>query len=106
MKKRFTETHIIATIKQHASRGTVDDICGDLGISNDTFYNWRSKYGGLAVMNRPEFPETPFLVIDGREHVAVAVLAVPIVGHLDVAEDVLPCGVPIRVDPPPDPLPL
>jgi len=27
----------------------VDDICSKLGISNGTFYNWRSKYAGLEV---------------------------------------------------------
>jgi putative transposase len=27
----------------------VDDICRELGISNGTFYNWRSKYAGLEV---------------------------------------------------------
>ena len=25
----------------------MDDICRRLGISSGTFYNWRSKYGGL-----------------------------------------------------------
>ena len=27
----------------------MDDICRELGISNGTFYNWRSKYAGLEV---------------------------------------------------------
>ena len=27
----------------------MDDICRELGISNGTFYNWRSKYTGLEV---------------------------------------------------------
>ena len=27
----------------------MDDICRELGISNGTFYNWRSKYAGLQV---------------------------------------------------------
>ena len=27
----------------------VEDICRGLGISNDTFYNWRSKFGGMEV---------------------------------------------------------
>ena len=48
-KKRFTEEQIIGSIKEHESGVKVDDICRRLGISNGTFYNWRSKYAGLEV---------------------------------------------------------
>ncbi len=48
-KKRYTEEQIIRALKQNESGAKVDDICRDLGISNGTFYNWRSKYGGLEV---------------------------------------------------------
>ena len=48
-KKRFTEEQIIGALKEHESGLRVDDICRRLGISNGTFYNWRSKYGGLEV---------------------------------------------------------
>ena len=49
MKKRFTEGQIIGALKEHESGVKVDDLCRRLGISNGTFYNWRSKYGGLEV---------------------------------------------------------
>lgn len=49
MKKRYSEEQIISAIKSHESGRTVDDICRELGISNGTFYNWRSKYAGLEV---------------------------------------------------------
>ena len=49
MKKRYTEEQIIRAIKQHESGSKVDDICRDMGISQGTFYNWRSKYAGLEV---------------------------------------------------------
>lgn len=49
MKKRYTEEQIIRAIKEHEAGAKVDDICRNLGISNGTFYNWRSKYGGLEV---------------------------------------------------------
>lgn len=49
MKKRFTEEQIIGALKEHEAGAKVDDICRRLGISNGTFYNWRSKYGGLEV---------------------------------------------------------
>ncbi|MCF1439218.1 MAG: IS3 family transposase [Shewanella sp.] len=49
MKKRYSEEQIIKAIKQHEAGGKVEDICRELGISNGTFYNWRSKYAGLEV---------------------------------------------------------
>lgn len=49
MKKRFTEEQIIKALKEHESGTKVEDLCRRLGISNGTFYNWRSKYGGLEV---------------------------------------------------------
>ena len=49
MKKRYSEEQIITAIKEHEAGAKVDDICRRLGISSDTFYNWRSKYAGLEV---------------------------------------------------------
>lgn len=49
MKKRFSEEQIIKAIKQHEAGTKLDEICRQLGISNGTFYNWRSKYAGLEV---------------------------------------------------------
>ena len=49
MKKRFSEEQIIKAIKQHEAGTKVEEICRQLGISNGTFYNWRSKYAGLEV---------------------------------------------------------
>lgn len=49
MKKRFTEEQIIKALKEQEAGSKVDDICRRYGISNGTFYNWRSKYGGLEV---------------------------------------------------------
>ena len=49
MKKRYTEEQIIRAIKQHEAGAKVDDLCRDMGISQGTFYNWRSQYAGLEV---------------------------------------------------------
>lgn len=49
MKKRYSEEQIIRAIKQHESGTKVTDICRELGISDGTFYNWRSKYAGMEV---------------------------------------------------------
>ena len=48
-KKRHSEQQIIKAIKQQEAGTKVEDICRDLGVSSDTFYNWRSKYAGLEV---------------------------------------------------------
>ena len=49
MKKRYTDEQIIKAIKKHEAGAKVEDICRDLGISNGTFYNWRSKFASMEV---------------------------------------------------------
>ena len=49
MKRRYTEEQIIKAIKEHESGVKVEDICRRMGISQGTFYNWRSKFGGLEI---------------------------------------------------------
>jgi len=47
MKKRFTESQIVAAIKQQENGIPVKDICREIGISDATFYNWKAKYGDM-----------------------------------------------------------
>jgi len=50
MKKgRFTEEQIISILKLHESGAKVADIVRQHGISEQTFYRWKSKYGGMEV---------------------------------------------------------
>lgn len=50
MKKgRFTEEQIISILKFHESGGKIADIIRQYGISEQTFYRWKSKYGGMEV---------------------------------------------------------
>jgi putative transposase len=46
-KSKFTESKIISILKQQESGRTVADICREYGISQATFFNWKSKYGGM-----------------------------------------------------------
>src|SRR5206468_10142834 len=46
-KTRFTETQIVSILKQQEAGRSVKDICREHGISDATFYNWKSKYGGM-----------------------------------------------------------
>jgi putative transposase len=48
-KTRFTETQIVGIIGQHESGAKVSDICREHGISEQTFRNWKAKYGGMVV---------------------------------------------------------
>ncbi len=48
MKKvRFTESQIISILKLADSSMKIDEICRQNWISNTTYYNWKSKYGGI-----------------------------------------------------------
>ena len=48
-KSKYTETQIIAMLKEHESGKRVADICRENGISQATFFNWKARYGGLEV---------------------------------------------------------
>jgi putative transposase len=48
-KTRFTETQIIAVLKQYEAGVSVTDVCREHGISKATFFNWKAKYGGMDV---------------------------------------------------------
>jgi len=48
-KSHFTEEQIIAALKEHDAGAKVRDLCRKLGVSEQTFYRWRSKYGGMEV---------------------------------------------------------
>lgn len=45
--KRFTETQIIGIIKEVEAGRTVRDVCRANSVSEATYYNWKSKYGGM-----------------------------------------------------------
>ena len=48
-RARFSEEQIIAILKEAESGEKVTELCRRHGISDATFYVWRSKYGGLEV---------------------------------------------------------
>jgi putative transposase len=48
-KTRFTEEQIIGVLKEAETGMKVKELCRKHGISDATFYIWRSKYGGMDV---------------------------------------------------------
>ncbi|MGC8054980.1 transposase, partial [Salmonella enterica] len=49
MKKRFTEEQIIGVLKEAEAGMKVAEVCRKHGISDATYYNWKSKFGGMTV---------------------------------------------------------
>ena len=48
-RSRFTDEQIIAIVKEQEAGAKTADVCRRHGISDATFYKWKSKYGGLEV---------------------------------------------------------
>lgn len=46
-KSRFTDSQILAILKQAEAGSPVPELCREHGISSATFYKWRSKFGGM-----------------------------------------------------------
>jgi putative transposase len=46
-KSRFTDSQILAILKQAENGVAVAELCRQHGMSSAAFYKWRSKYGGM-----------------------------------------------------------
>ena len=46
-RSKFSDSMILSILKQAENGTPVAELCHEHGISNATFYNWRSKYGGM-----------------------------------------------------------
>jgi len=46
-KSRFSETQIVRILKEVQGGRLVKDVCREYGISDATYYQWKSKYGGM-----------------------------------------------------------
>jgi|GEM_PF-669467 putative transposase len=66
-KSRFTESQIVAVLKQVEGGRTVKDVCREHGISENTYYNWKSKYGGMGVSDIRKMKE----LIEENRHEAL-----------------------------------
>lgn len=46
-KSKFSDSRIMAILKQNQQGVSVPDLCREHGMSSAEFYNWRSKFGGM-----------------------------------------------------------
>lgn len=46
-KSRYTESQIVKILKEVEAGRKVNEVCREYGISEATYYNWKSKYGGM-----------------------------------------------------------
>lgn len=48
-RKRHTEEQIIGILKRVEAGQKAGEVCRDAGISQNTYYKWKQKYGGMEV---------------------------------------------------------
>ena len=47
-KSRFSEDQIIGVLREQEAGAATADVCRKHGISEQTFYRWKSRYGGMT----------------------------------------------------------
>ena len=56
-RSKFSETKIISILNEHEKGRPVTELCREYGISQATFYKWKSKYGGMTVSQLKKLKE-------------------------------------------------
>ena len=64
MKKRYTDQQIAYALREAETGATVAEICRKMGISEQTFYNWKKKYSGMGI---PEIRRLKALEEENRQ---------------------------------------
>ena len=56
-KTRYTESQIIKVLKEVEGGRMIKDVCREYGISVSTYFNWKSKYGGMTTSDVKKLKE-------------------------------------------------
>lgn len=73
---RFKEVQIIKILTEQHQGKTVNEICGEYDIGHPTFYNWKSKYGGLDFQQLSKMKEMKKQLSQYKNIVAVQTLEI------------------------------
>lgn len=57
MKKRYTEEQIIRILQEYEGGRKAADIVREHGITEQTFYRWKNKYGGMELSEAKRLKE-------------------------------------------------
>ena len=69
-RSRFTERQIVSILKEAEAGATVKEICRRHGISDATYYNWKSRYGGMSASELKRLKELIEKKFQGRRRSA------------------------------------
>ncbi len=73
---KFSEVQIIKILSEQNQGKTVNEICREHGISQPTFYKWKSKYGGLDVQQLSKMKEMEKQLSQNKKIVAEQTLEI------------------------------
>ena len=82
-KTKFTESQIVGILKEQEQGKKVGDICREHGISQPTFYHWKSKYSGMEVSQLKRVKELEGELAQYKKIVAEQTL------HITVLKDIV-----------------
>jgi putative transposase len=57
MKRRFTEEQIIGILREQEAGSSVKEVTRRHGISEQSFYRWKAKYGGMGISDARRLKE-------------------------------------------------
>lgn len=80
---KFSESQILAALQEQDQGVKVADICRKHGISEPTFYNWKSKYSGMTLSELKRLKELEYE--NSRLRRLVANLSL----ELDMSKDII-----------------
>lgn len=82
-KTKFTESQIIGILKEQQGGRKVSDVCREYGISQPTFYQWKSKYSGMDVQQLKRLKELESQLSQYKKIVAEQALDIRILKDLN-----------------------